>query len=196
VARRNGPVGRPEMAEAMTKRLLKMAILARLMTAEPSPPATAPKGLAPPPPRPHDARKADTLAKLEARHQDLWLASAARGGKPHLIPLSFAWDGTHLFVAVNAGSVSAANLAVGKVARAALGPTRDVVMLDLVVDRRWDVAGAPSEVTERYASQADWDPRSASGYVYFALRPTRIHAWREANEIAGRTIMCDGRWLP
>jgi len=27
------------------------------------------------------------------------------------------------------------------------------------------------------------------------LRPLRVQAWREANEIAGRTLMRDGAWL-
>jgi hypothetical protein len=27
------------------------------------------------------------------------------------------------------------------------------------------------------------------------LRPERIQAWREADEIAGRTLMRDGAWL-
>ena len=46
-----------------------------------------------------------------------------------------------------------------------------------------------------YAAQADWDPRLSAGYVFFVLRPVRVQAWREANEIAGRTLMRDGSWL-
>jgi hypothetical protein len=51
-------------------------------------------------------------------------------------------------------------------------------------------------VADRYAEQSDWDPRSAGpGYAYLVLRPQRIQAWREANEIAGRTLLRDGSWL-
>ena len=32
----------------------------------------------------------------------------------------------------------------------------------------------------------------AAGYVFLVLRPVRVQAWREANEIAGRTLMRDG----
>ena len=45
------------------------------------------------------------------------------------------------------------------------------------------------------AAQADWDPRGSAGYVYLVLRPDRVQAWREADEIAGRTLMRDGAWL-
>ena len=46
-----------------------------------------------------------------------------------------------------------------------------------------------------YVAQADWDPRRDSGYVFLVLRPIRVQAWREANEIPGRTLMRDGTWL-
>jgi hypothetical protein len=58
-----------------------------------------------------------------------------------------------------------------------------------------DVADAPDGLADTYAAQADWDPRDAGeGYVYVVLAPERIQAWREANEIAGRTLMRGGRW--
>jgi hypothetical protein len=31
--------------------------------------------------------------------------------------------------------------------------------------------------------------------VFQVLRPRRIQAWRESNEIPGRTLMRDGTWL-
>lgn len=31
--------------------------------------------------------------------------------------------------------------------------------------------------------------------TFLVLRPVRVQAWREADEIAGRTLMRDGRWL-
>ena len=40
------------------------------------------------------------------------------------------------------------------------------------------------------------DPQAwGDEYVLVVLRPERIQAWREANEIAGRTILRDGAWL-
>lgn len=80
-------------------------------------------------------------------------------------------------------------------ARVAVGPTRDVVMIDAVLERTVPVADA-GELGEAYAGQADWDPRQSGGsYQYVVLAPRRIQAWREVDEIAGRTIMRDGAWL-
>jgi hypothetical protein len=31
--------------------------------------------------------------------------------------------------------------------------------------------------------------------VFVVLRPRRVQVWREVDEIAGRTIMRDGRWI-
>jgi hypothetical protein len=36
---------------------------------------------------------------------------------------------------------------------------------------------------------------SAPSAAVHVLRPIRILAWREVNEIAGRTLMRDGRWV-
>jgi hypothetical protein len=147
-------------------------------------------------PRSPEQRKSDALAKLAARHPDLWAASASPSGVAHLVPLSFAWDGEHVIIATEATAITTRNIAGARRARLALGGTRDVVMIDAIVVRQIDVAGAPAAIAERYAAQADWDPRSAGGdYVYTVLRPERVQVWREENEIAGRTVMRDGAWL-
>jgi hypothetical protein len=147
-------------------------------------------------PRTGPERKTDVLAKLEARHADAWVASAAPGGKAHLVPLSYAWDGERIVVALDGSSVTARNIGAVRRARLALGGTRDVVMIDATLEERVDVARAPAALADGYAHQADWDPRGAAGeYVFLLLRPERIQAWREANEIAGRAVMQAGAWL-
>jgi hypothetical protein len=147
-------------------------------------------------PRDIDQRKRDTLDRLTARAADVWLASASSGGVVHLVPLSFFWDGTNVIVAIDAASVTAANLASTHRARLGVGHTRDVVMIDATVVETTPVNAAPREVSDDYATQADWDPRLAGGdFVYEQLRPDRIQAWRESNEIAGRTLMRDGIWV-
>jgi hypothetical protein len=53
-----------------------------------------------------------------------------------------------------------------------------------------------ADFADRYLEQAGWDPRAESGgYSYLVLRPERIQAWREANELVGRTLMRGGSWL-
>lgn len=151
-------------------------------------------------PRDAQTRKADTLAKLRAHHADIWVASAsvAGDGQPeaHLIPLSLGWVDECVVVAARAQQQTARNIAAHGNARLALGPTRDVVIIDAVLERQIGVADVPEDLAERYAAQADWDPRrEGAGYVYMVLRPKRIQAWREENELAGRTLMRGGAWL-
>jgi hypothetical protein len=144
--------------------------------------------------RDRETRKADTLAMLATPTIDVWVATASAEGTPHLVPLSLAWVEERVVVAVEASSVTARNLTASGTARLAVGPTRDVVMLDAVLETAVDVA-TDDALGTAYAAQADWDPRGAAGYVFLVLRPVRVQAWREANEIAGRTLMRDGTWL-
>lgn len=144
--------------------------------------------------RDQTTRKADTLAMLATPAIDVWVATASADGVPHLVPVSLAWVDERVVIAVAGSSATARNLASSGQARLAVGPTRDVVMMDAVLESVVDVA-ADDALGTAYVAQADWDPRRSSGYVFLVLRPVRVQAWREANEIAGRTLMRDGSWL-
>jgi hypothetical protein len=147
-----------------------------------------------PEPRDREQRARDTLAKLAEPAVDVWVATAA-AADPYLVPLSLAWIDERAVIAVDGSSRTARNLEAGRTARLALGPTRDVVVIDARLERSVPVTEAP-DLAERYALQADWDPRSAGdSYRFLILRPERIQAWREANELSGRTLMRDGTWL-
>ena len=153
-----------------------------------------------PDPRSSAERKADTLAKLHTGGIDVWVASAsvAESGSAHahLVPLSLAWIDERVVIALESSSRTARNITEHGGARLALGPTRDVVIIDAVLDRAINQEDVPVALAAGYANQADWDPRTASGhYVYIVLRPDRIQAWREVNELAGRTLMHEGTWI-
>ena len=139
-------------------------------------------------------RKADTLAMLATPAVDAWVASASQTGAPHLVPVSLAWLDERAVIAVEDRSITARNLSANGTARLAVGATRDVVMMDAVVENAVEVGG-DARLGSAYAAQADWDPRLSSGYLFFVLRPVRVQAWREVDEIAGRTLMRDGTWL-
>jgi hypothetical protein len=145
-------------------------------------------------PRDGRARKVDTLAMLATPAIDVWVASASATGDAHLVPLSLAWVDGRAVVAVPHSSVTARNVAASGRARLAVGPTRDVVMIDAELDRAVSV-GDDETLGQAYAAQADWDPRHDSGYVFLVLRPVRLQAWRESDELAGRTLMRDGDWV-
>jgi hypothetical protein len=55
----------------------------------------------------------------------------------------------------------------------------------------------PADATATaFAAATGFDPREEpQEYAYLAVRPVTVQAWREANELAGRTLMTDGRWL-
>src|SRR5687767_2518853 len=147
-------------------------------------------------PRTKEQRKADTLAKLVEPVLDGWVTSGPAAGRAHMVPLSLHWTGDRLVIAVDPASVTATNIVETSYARVGLGGTRDVVMIDTELDRVHPVAEVPDEIGAGYAGQSDWDPREvAGGYVYLVLRPTRVLAWREVNELAGRALMRDGAWL-
>ncbi|HET8961040.1 pyridoxamine 5'-phosphate oxidase family protein [Nocardioides sp.] len=145
-------------------------------------------------PRDPKTRQADTLSMLATPAIDVWVATSSPAGAPHLVPVSLAWIEDRVVIAVPETSVTARNLTASGVARLGLGPTRDVTMIDVVLERVVEVS-ADEPLAAGYAAQADWDPRGDSGYVFLVLRPSRVQAWREANEIAGRTLMRDGAWL-
>lgn len=65
-----------------------------------------------------------------------------------------------------------------------------------MLDQLIGVDSAPAPLATRHADQAAWDPRNTGQpYLYLLLRPDRIQAWREVNELPGRTLMRAGSWL-
>ncbi len=151
-------------------------------------------------PRTREQRRADTLAKLAAPAADVWVATAAvdAGGQAssYLVPLSLAWIDERVVVATEADSVTARNIISTGRARLGLGPTRDVVMIDAELEQVYGLDAVPAALARRYAAQADWDPRESGDRMRFlVLRPQRIQAWREVNELPGRTLLRGGAWI-
>ena len=123
------------------------------------------------------------------------MATAGKGG-PYLVPLSFLWDGETLLISTPASSPTGRNLAASGEVRLGLGLTRDVVMIDGTA-RVLQPDELTVELGEAFSAKTGFDPRTLSTpYAYFAIRPLRIQAWREENELAGRVLMTDGEWLP
>jgi hypothetical protein len=139
-------------------------------------------------------RKRDFQQRL-AEDRDLWLSSASLTGGAYLVPLSFAWDGTGIVMATPAHSPTARNILENSKARLAIGTTRDVNMVEGHLDT-WLAPDVSKSVADAFATKLTWDPRTEGLiHLYIRLRPTRIQAWREADEIPGRELMRDGRWL-
>src|SRR4030095_14574424 len=78
-------------------------------------------------------RTADTLERL-SRDVDLWVASASEDASAYLVPLSYHWDGSTLTIATPSASPTARNLIRAGWVRAAIGQTRDVVIVEGTVE--------------------------------------------------------------
>jgi hypothetical protein len=148
-----------------------------------------------PPPRTPRQRRRDALDRLQ-RDVDAWVATAdpARG-TPYLVPLSFLWDGEALLVATPSHSPTGRNLRVTGKVRVGVGPTRDLVLIEGTVAAAVAAGDMPDQVGDAFAAKAGFDPRQLDGYLYFRIAPRRLQAWREADELEGRDLMRDGRWL-
>lgn len=143
--------------------------------------------------RSRSQRKADTLEKLRTE-VDLWVASASSDGEAYLVPLSYYWDGAGLTLATPRASLTARNLIRAGRARVALGPTRDVVIIEGHVEAI--PIGTSPELEEEHARAAGFDPRTLSEeYIYLRITPQEIQAWREDNELKGRCLMRRCEWL-
>jgi Pyridoxamine 5'-phosphate oxidase len=145
-----------------------------------------------------EARKANVLGVLEGQ-RDLWLATGDKSGRPHLIAVSAWWDGTDLVVATTAASRTAANLAASPQVRLAAGAPDDVIMIDATVVESV-AANEAAELADGFAIAVGWDPRevqkqSGGGWAFYRLRPTRIQAYRGYDELEGREVMTNSRWL-
>jgi hypothetical protein len=140
------------------------------------------------------ARIQDTKHRLE-HDVDCWVSTASASGEPYLVPLSFYWDGETILLSTAAKSPTSRNvLETGKM-RLGFGLTRDVVTIEGDVDvlNTDDLA---QETGDAFARATGFDPRDlTSPYLYFRVRPTRVQAWREVNELDSRTIMRNATWL-
>jgi nitroimidazol reductase NimA-like FMN-containing flavoprotein (pyridoxamine 5'-phosphate oxidase superfamily) len=142
------------------------------------------------PPRSLQQRRQDTLGRLES-DADIWIASADDEGDAYLVPLSFVWDGAGVIVSTPRTSVTGRNLSRGGRVRIAVGELRDVTVIDGTAEPVHD-----ERTKDAFAAKHGWDPRKeASDYAYFRIVPDRVQAWREVNELPGRTLMRDGAWL-
>jgi hypothetical protein len=141
-------------------------------------------------PRTVEQRITDSRNRLEP-NVDAWVATASPD-RPWLIPLSFLWHDDRLLLATSASSATAVNIGHVPRVRVALGGVRDVVIIEGDADLAPSGAMSIADV-EAYTTKHSSDPRTWADTVIY-LAPLRVQAWREENEIAGRTIMRNGVW--
>jgi pyridoxamine 5'-phosphate oxidase-like protein len=140
-----------------------------------------------------EERKRDVMAVLEGQGQ-MWLATS-RDGRPHAIGVSAWWDGADLVVATVGSSLTARNLRDAQAGTLIAGSPDDAVVIDVQLVESMPAQDA-DEVATGFSSAMGWDPRDVGeGWDFFRLRPSRIQAFRGYDEIEGRDVMRQGRWL-
>lgn len=144
-------------------------------------------------PRLRDERIRDVQQRL-GDDVDLWVATAA-GGAPHLVPLSFLWTDDRILISTSVSSPTTQNLLRSLGAHLALGHTRDVVWIDTELDLFCEASAIDTDLGDAFAGKAGFDPRPLRRFAFLWLRPLRIRAWREENELADRDVMTGGAWL-
>jgi hypothetical protein len=147
------------------------------------------------PPRTLAERTRDTLDRLN-RDVDAWVASAdSSSGTPHLIPLSYLWDGATLRFSTPLASLTTRNVRATGSVRLGIGPTRDLVLIEGIVSVVPDT-DISTDIGDAFAAKTGFDPRQLTqAYGWLRVLPIRIQAWREADELEGRLLMRDGVWL-
>ncbi len=130
------------------------------------------------PARSRSQRRTDTLERL-CTDVDLWIASASEDGHAYLVPLSYYWDGSTLTLATPRASRTARNLIRAGWVRAALGTTRDLVIID-----DYFIPNDPSS-REGVTSKLVIDATEKGSYPDISLPPKALlwkayESWREA----------------
>ncbi|MEV8564676.1 pyridoxamine 5'-phosphate oxidase family protein [Streptomyces sp. NPDC051322] len=144
------------------------------------------------PARSRQQRRQDALDRLE-NDADAWFATASADGEPCLVPLSFVLYEGDLVICTRRTNPTARNLTPSGRVRVTLGHTRDVVLIEGTAEPV--TAEALTPAADAFAAKLVWDPRAEKPYVYLRVTPQVVQAWREVNELPGRELMRDGRWL-
>lgn len=141
------------------------------------------------------AERASAARRRLATEPNVWVATASEAGRPHLVPLSLAWDGVSILVATPTANPTSRNIAATGNARASLADADDVVILD--TSATVTALGVLDDaVVATFVERTGWDPRDeSSDWSMLTLTPRTVLAWNGISETDGRTIMADGVWL-
>ncbi|HVS13134.1 MAG TPA: pyridoxamine 5'-phosphate oxidase family protein [Thermoanaerobaculia bacterium] len=124
-----------------------------------------------------------------AERRNLWLATARADGRPHAAPVWFVWVDQQLCFSTAPGSVKGRNLARSPWVTAHLESGDEVVVLEgaaRLLDRAAD-AELIASVDRAYHDRYGMTVSDHRGGVLYALRPSKVLAWREQDFPASAT---------
>ena len=139
-------------------------------------------------------RKKDVLETL-AKNGRFWLGSADPAGRPHVIAVSAWWESDALVIATLGSNRTARNIEMNPRVTLATGAFNDAIIIHAQMIESRAVEDS-QDIAQGFKKAMGWEPSEVgSGWVFLRLRPTKIQAFRDFEEIEGRDVMIRSRWL-
>ena len=117
----------------------------------------------------------EVLQRLTAE-ANIWFATVRADGRPHLVPVWFAWHSERLYVCIEAGSVKARNLEQNSRVSLALENGSQPVICEgiaAVVSPPW-----PEPVVDIFKAKYDWDITTDGRYdTLVEVTPVKWLSW-------------------
>lgn len=121
-------------------------------------------------------RAPDKILRRLETERNIWLASMRPDGRPHLVPIWFAWNGGKLYICIEPGSVKARNMAKSPLVSLALEDGSDVVICEgraAVVSQPW-----PDAVEGLFRDKYGWEIGREQQYTQLvAIIPRKWLTW-------------------
>ena len=116
------------------------------------------------------------------REQTIWLATARSDGRPHLVPVWFAWYDEKIYICTIAGSQKMVNLQRNRRAAVALPDTTDVLIIEGSVNfpRGSLIDTLAGEFNDKYS----WDFMSdrSGDWRLVEIIPSKVLTWNAEDE--------------
>jgi hypothetical protein len=118
---------------------------------------------------------AETLNRLNDE-KNIWVASVRPDGRPHLVPVWFAWQAELLYICIDPNSVKAGNFAHNDHIALALEAGSSPLICEgqaAVAAKPW-----PTEVIDIFKQKYDWDITTDARYTQLmSITPTKWLHW-------------------
>jgi hypothetical protein len=118
---------------------------------------------------------AETMTRLDAE-KNIWIASVRPDGRPHLVPVWFAWHAETLYICIDPTSVKAANFAHQERVALALENGSNPLICEgqvATIEQPW-----PEAIIAIFKSKYDWDITSDSQYTRLVgITPVKWLHW-------------------
>jgi len=112
------------------------------------------------------------------REQTIWLATARSDGRPHLVPVWFAWYDERIYICTVANSQKMVNLERNRRAAVALPDTTDVLIVEGLVNfpRGSTIDALATEFQDKYGWNFLQD--RSGDWRLVEIVPSKILAWQ------------------